>query len=212
MADTMMLVAAVFLMVFIAVVFARSRERREQEDRDRASQRAKEQQAAQDHKRVERIDALERQQHEVSRALHALEGEGITRRENALVLPERLLFDSGRAEIKVEGGYIISAIARKLAVSMRENESVRVIVAGHTDSVPIRTAEFPSNWELSTRRATNLLRMLVDDEPELPLGRIAAGGYADTQPLPDTLPENARNRRVEVRVEVVTERLLATDQ
>ena len=70
-------------------------------------------------------------------------------------------------------------------------------VEGHTDNTPIHTEIFPSNWELSLYRATNVVRFFIEKgvDPK----RIYAVGYADTDPiLPNTTEENkARNRRVE---------------
>lgn len=76
-----------------------------------------------------------------------------------------------------------------------------VVVVGHTDSVPISSARFPSNWELSSARAGSVVRYLqangVDGR------RLRAVGYADTQPLADNASAEgrARNRRVELVLE-----------
>jgi chemotaxis protein MotB len=83
----------------------------------------------------------------------------------------------------------------------------QIDVEGHTDDVPISTARFPSNWELSVARATNIIKYSIDQgiEPE----RLKAAGYADTKPVlpnrnPDTgaaIPENqAKNRRIVIKI------------
>ncbi len=70
---------------------------------------------------------------------------------------------------------------------------------GHTDSVPIRTARFPSNWELSAARAVAMLRLL-NERFQVPFGRMAIAGYAENVPAEtnDTAEGRARNRRVDL--------------
>ena len=74
-------------------------------------------------------------------------------------------------------------------------------IEGHTDDLPISGGPFPSNWELSTARATTVLRYLVDAH-HLPPNRLSAAGYADQRPLvPNDSPAHrSANRRVEVVV------------
>ena len=74
-----------------------------------------------------------------------------------------------------------------------------VLVEGHTDNLPINTPEFPSNWELSTARATRVIRYFIENENIDP-DRLSASGYSEYQPLrPNDTPENrAENRRVEI--------------
>ena len=70
---------------------------------------------------------------------------------------------------------------------------------GHTDNVPISTAQFPSNWELSTARATNGLKYLLKNF-DVDANKISATGYAEFRPIADNAtPEGrARNRRVDL--------------
>ncbi len=77
-----------------------------------------------------------------------------------------------------------------------------IVVAGHTDDIPISTLRFRSNWELSTARAVTVVHELLR-HPNVDMGRVKIEGYADTQPLvPNDSPENrARNRRVELVLE-----------
>jgi chemotaxis protein MotB len=82
----------------------------------------------------------------------------------------------------------------------------KIDIEGHTDDVPISTARFPSNWELSVSRASNVVKYFIahDISPD----RLKASGYADTQPivpnrdsLGTPIPENrARNRRIVIRI------------
>jgi chemotaxis protein MotB len=77
-----------------------------------------------------------------------------------------------------------------------------VSVEGHSDNQPINTRQFPSNWELSTSRATSVLRALVRDGVKQE--RLRAVGYADTRPLkPNSTPQGrAANRRVELILQI----------
>jgi chemotaxis protein MotB len=74
-------------------------------------------------------------------------------------------------------------------------------VEGHTDDIPISTAEFRSNWELSVRRATEVVRYLIEKH-DLSPRRISAVGYAEYHPVApnDTAENRSRNRRIEIIV------------
>jgi len=75
------------------------------------------------------------------------------------------------------------------------------LVAGHTDNVPIRTEQFPSNWELSTRRAVEIVHYLVAQgmNPKV----VAAAGYGEFDPIAanDTAEHRAQNRRIEIALQ-----------
>ncbi len=105
-------------------------------------------------------------------------------------------FDSGSDEIKPEGKALLDAIATSL-VSL-ENQ---IRVEGHTDNVPIRTSRFPSNWELSTARATTIVAYLIDNFGLHP-DQMSAAGYAEFRPVAgnDSPEGRARNRRVDIVV------------
>lgn len=121
--------------------------------------------------------------------------EGITLR-----IDNNLLFASGQATLTEAGGDVIKGLVPTL-----EGFGGQISVEGHTDNVPIATAEFPSNWELSTARAIAVLRHLID--AGLEKDRMRAIGYADTQPLEsnDTPEGRAANRRVELLVKETAE-------
>jgi chemotaxis protein MotB len=111
-----------------------------------------------------------------------------------VIATDGLLFAPGSAELNEEGKRAVEAIAepmRALSQPMR--------VEGHTDPLPIATDRFPSNWELSSTRASTVLRHLVE-QSGFPRQRISAAGYADTRPVAsnDTAEGRAANRRVEV--------------
>ncbi|PYZ97176.1 flagellar motor protein MotS [Alteribacter lacisalsi] len=109
-----------------------------------------------------------------------------------LVLQEQMLFDSGEAEILSAGKPFLD----KIGTLLGEIRNI-VKVEGHTDSLPISTERFPSNWELSGARASSVIRYLVE-EAVLSQERFIAIGHGETQPLvPNTSEENLRqNRRV----------------
>lgn len=112
------------------------------------------------------------------------------------ILTDKALFAKGKATFTDETRGVIAEIG-KLIKEMPNP----VVVEGHTCDLPISTAEFPSNWELSTARATNVLRYLGGQAGILK-SRLSASGYADSRPkLPNTSEESrAKNRRVEIVV------------
>ncbi len=114
-----------------------------------------------------------------------------------IALPNDVLFDSGKTEVKKDGKEAIGRIAQVLSTITDR----RYLVAGHTDNVPIKTARFPSNWELSTARAVEVVRLLVEGglRPEV----VGAAGYAEFDPVAanDTPEHKAQNRRIEIVLE-----------
>lgn len=118
----------------------------------------------------------------------ALEGDGIR-----LSIPNSILFASGAAELQGRGPTVIKALASILTLG-----STTISVEGHTDSNPINTARFPSNWELSAQRAAAVVRVLA--ESGIDGRRLEAVGLGDSHPLADNGSEDGRreNRRVEL--------------
>ena len=116
-------------------------------------------------------------------------------------ISEAVLFDSGRAEIKVEGRQLLDLVAGVLMTF--ENE---VEVQGHTDNRPINTARYPTNWELSVDRAVSVVRYMTDVHGITP-GRLKAAGYGEFRPVaPNNTAENrALNRRVNLLIIVEDE-------
>lgn len=90
-------------------------------------------------------------------------------------------------------------VLREVSVVLSKEE-LTIEVEGHTDDVPIKTAQFPSNWELSSARASSVARMLIDNG--VPAKNLAVVGLASNQPLaPNDSPESrARNRRVAIKI------------
>jgi chemotaxis protein MotB len=109
-------------------------------------------------------------------------------------LQELSFFDSGSASLRASSR---DAFARIAAVLQERKCEVRI--EGHTDPVPIHTAQFDSNWELSTARATGLVKLLIQKYNYEPT-HLAAGGYAEYHPIAENdTPEGRRtNRRVDL--------------
>ena len=112
-------------------------------------------------------------------------------------VPGASLFKPGQADLQLEARSLLDAVIKEV----NKHPEYKVHIQGHTDDEPISTEKFPTNWELSSSRATAVLRYFVDKgaEPE----RMTATGYADTFPLGrnDTAPGRAKNRRVEFVLE-----------
>jgi chemotaxis protein MotB len=107
---------------------------------------------------------------------------------------DRVLFDSGRAELRPEAGEILTALAGVL--TQMENH---VRIEGHTDNVPIHNAQFPSNWELSVYRASTVVRFM-EDAGGIDSQRLSAVGYGEYRPIGSnqTAAGRQRNRRVDI--------------
>lgn len=116
----------------------------------------------------------------------------------AIDIGDAILFPTGQADLTREG----RALLIYLAPLLRAVPGT-LVVEGHTDSVPITSARFPSNWELSAARAAAVVRLLV--EQQIPPTRLSAAGYADTRPIaPGTDPVSlARNRRVTLSLRAI---------
>lgn len=139
------------------------------------------------------------------------EGDRIT----TLEINSAAFFDSGSATLSKAGESILREIAGKL--KWDELRDYRITVEGHTDDTPISTARFPSNWELSTARASAVVHFLLDQG--IPARRLRAAGYADTFPkVPNRdahgnpIPANqAQNRRVVIQLEKIDKADRASD-
>jgi chemotaxis protein MotB len=112
------------------------------------------------------------------------------------IATDKVLFESGSARLRRQGRHILDAIEPTLAGLPN-----RISVDGHTNTVPIATDRYPSNWELSTDRAAGVLRYLARPGG-IPVDRMSAAGYADTRPLRPASDPRALvvNRRVEIVV------------
>jgi chemotaxis protein MotB len=105
------------------------------------------------------------------------------------------LFNVGEAALQTEARQTLADVAKTLAA-----EEFAIEVEGHTDNLPISTAQFPSNWELSSARASSVVRLFI--EQGITAKRLTAKGAADNHPVlsNDTPEGRARNRRVTITV------------
>jgi len=111
---------------------------------------------------------------------------------------EKVLFNSGQAQVKPEGLKVLKQVADVL----KSVNDKQIRIEGHTDNVPIGgklKQKFPTNWELSTARATNVVRYFIE-QGGVNRENFEAVGYADTRPVADNETEEGRteNRRIEI--------------
>ncbi len=147
---------------------------------------------------------------------HELEQEGIKvsvdEQHGILRISEGVLFDVGLADVKPQGQLVMQKLGNIL-VGTLESERFKgrietIFIEGHTDNVPIENAMFPSNWELSVKRAINTwqtmsnanpqLRTLLNNKNEL---IFSVSGYAETRPVKSNDTDDGRreNRRIDIR-------------
>ena len=110
-------------------------------------------------------------------------------------MTDKLLFKSGSATVEEKGKEAIEALGNVLA----KNPDIDVLIEGHTDNVPIKTASYKDNWDLSVARATSIVRLLADKH-DLDEKRLTAAGRGEFQPRAtnDTKEGRAQNRRTEI--------------
>ena len=111
-------------------------------------------------------------------------------------LPDNILFDPGKTDLKPAGQEAIKQVTQILAGI----EGRKFQVTGHTDNVPIKSGKFKSNWELSTQRAVEVVKFMSKNGMDEK--RLSAAGYADTLPVADNGSDDGRrqNRRIEIVV------------
>jgi chemotaxis protein MotB len=120
----------------------------------------------------------------------------INERGLVISIKDSTFFDLGKADLKPRSKQILDNIGKAL-----KGLPNQIRIEGHTDNLPINTPQFPSNWELSTARATTVLRYLVEHvglSPE----KMSAVGYGEFRPLfpNDSEEHRAKNRRVDIVV------------
>ena len=117
-----------------------------------------------------------------------------------VILQGEVLFDSGSAELKPEGKRFLAALAAPLTELLAAEPDQMVMIAGHTDDLPLRTtARFSSNWELSTARAVSVAEALSGARA-LPQAKVVAAGFGPHHPRVPNQDDASRqkNRRIEV--------------
>lgn len=153
-----------------------------------------------------KVEELQRYRSEFFGRLRQLLGNqpGIRVEGDRFVFQSELLFPSGSADLDVGGQFQLVQLAESLKQLMPQipkdvNWVLRI--DGHTDRVPIQSVRFPSNWELSTARATSVVKYLM--QQGIPADRLAAAGFGEYAPVdagatPEAL---AKNRRIEIRLD-----------
>ena len=168
---------------------------------------AKEQNLQQKDKRLKELESLLAKQDSILNHLNntvknALLGfksdEFSTEMKNGKVyvrLSDKLLFKSGAASIEEKGKEAI----KKLSEVLNKNPDIDIAVEGHTDSIPIKTAQYKDNWDLSVARATNIVRSL-NEEYHVNAKRLTSSGKGEFMPVAsNSTPEGrAKNRRTEI--------------
>ncbi len=114
-----------------------------------------------------------------------------------LTIRDNVLFESGKADVRSTDINIAYQIADLLVMDPPRN----IIISGHTDNVPIRTARYESNWELSVMRAVEFMKIILKNE-QLDPRWFSAKGFGEFQPIAtnNTAEGKARNRRVEILI------------
>jgi chemotaxis protein MotB len=113
-------------------------------------------------------------------------------------LVDKVLFNSGEAQVSKRG----EGVLMKLGTILAAIQDKQIQVSGHTDNTPVgekKLAQFPTNWELSVARATNVVRFL-QDKAQVPGERLLASGYGEFHPVASNKSSSgrARNRRIEI--------------
>ena len=115
-----------------------------------------------------------------------------------ITIRDSILFETGEATVKPQYANLVKDISNLLVFEKPR----QIVITGHTDNVPINSAEFPSNWELSMMRAINFLKPIVSNanlDPQL----FSVKGYGEHKPVAsnDTAEGRSKNRRVEVLIQ-----------
>ncbi|WP_426349144.1 OmpA family protein [Alloiococcus sp. CFN-8] len=113
-----------------------------------------------------------------------------------LQLKESILYQSGKADLREDSEEVLDVIAELLKTFPN-----KVIVEGHTDNVPMHSAEFDTNWELSAIRSVNVVRYFVEVK-KITAERLSAAGYGEYKPIAENSSEQGRtkNRRVNILI------------
>ncbi|WP_374721159.1 flagellar motor protein MotB [Peribacillus tepidiphilus] len=122
----------------------------------------------------------------------ALTGEGLL-----VTIRDNVLFESGSADVRDED----KAVAREISELLVMDPPRSIVISGHTDNVPIYTAKFTSNWDLSVMRAVNFMKILLEN-PQLNPQWFSAKGFGEFKPIASNATEEgrAKNRRVEILI------------
>ncbi|HWH70479.1 MAG TPA: OmpA family protein, partial [Candidatus Sulfotelmatobacter sp.] len=122
---------------------------------------------------------------------------------------DRVLFDSGEAELKADG----AAVLRKVAEVLAQHPKLKIHVIGHTDNVPIKASprgRFASNWELSAARALSAVRFL-SEKAGVESARLGAVAYGEFRPVADNATAEGRARNRRIAITILSEELVGSD-
>ncbi|MFN3985957.1 MAG: flagellar motor protein MotD [Rhodocyclaceae bacterium] len=157
--------------------------------------------SSRDNRRTDQVQRMRSMADEIRRVLEPLTRSGqVTVTEGAhgisVEINASVLFAPGEAALGPAAAAPLRAVAQVLAEA-----DFPIKVEGHTDNIPISTFRFPSNWELSSARASSVVRLFID--AGVAAGRLTAAGYSDQRPIEDNASEagRARNRRVTILIE-----------
>ncbi|WP_422121906.1 flagellar motor protein MotB [Planococcus sp. X10-3] len=119
-----------------------------------------------------------------------------------LKIKDGVLYETASADLSEDAQTIVEEVGKMLVTDPPRS----IFIEGHTDNVPSTSAEFPSNWELSSARAINFMKILLENN-ELDPGKFSATGFAEHQPIAgnDTTEGRSENRRVEVLISLYSE-------
>ncbi len=187
----------------------KEQERRMQlmEDEANARIKLKEGELAERQKRIEELERIIAEQDSIANRLNRVLREALlgfksdeltVEIKNGKVyvsMSDKLMFRSGSANVEKKGKEALEVLAQVL----KQNEDFEILVEGHTDNVPIRTAQFSDNWDLSVARATSLVRILTNDYGLDPK-RLTASGKGEFMPRAsnESAEGRAQNRRTEI--------------
>lgn len=112
-------------------------------------------------------------------------------------IKDSALFASGSAELLPDSRSLALELT-KILDAVQQN----IVISGYTDNVPINTYEFPTNWDLSSKRALNFMKFLLAQDPRLQPEKFSAIGYGEYRPLVanDSDANRSKNRRVEIQI------------
>ncbi len=167
-------------------------------DRTKAAQQdAEAQLAALEDDRRGLLDAQEQLKQQLSQELADAQAKlEMTERGLVLTLLDRILFDSGKSELRTDGLAVLDKVATVLKEQLTDEP---IAVEGHTDNQPIKFSGWKSNWELSTARATSVVHHFIDQGGLAP-ERLRAVGYGEFHAVEsnDAAEGRQANRRVEI--------------
>jgi chemotaxis protein MotB len=176
-------------------------------------QQATESQAHIDELQKERDAALQTHKSLEGEMRAALESKDITisqlQGKLTVSILDRVLFDSGEADLKPEG----AAVLRKVALFLTQHPALKIHVIGHTDNVPIRAGgrtRFASNWELSAGRAIAAVRFLSEKAGVDPR-RLGAVGYGEFRPVADNATAEGRAKNRRIAITILSEEMAGSD-